>query len=182
MRVRVLAIDPGAERLGWAVLDRIDGGIPVLHASGIWGLSRKPKEDFQPYKLRLISYWSIKAPMLLRQNTGTRLISEILPAVGGGNFAVATQSELAKAAITVIQAFAMKALWTVEQIGATTIKKAIGGSKTASKAKVRNGVIHFLPDLKDELKTETTGSKPVWDRSDAIATGLTYYGLALKQS
>lgn len=187
MRERILAIDPGAERLGWAVIDRQDGGVPKVHASGILGLERRLQknghakdEEYQKYKLRLIDYWVVKAPALLRDYGITKVVAETLPAVGGGSFIAATQSELAKTAITVIFAFAMKSLCTVIQIGATTVKTAIGGTKDATKARVRNGVIYFLPDFGPELKKETTGDKPVWDRSDAIAIGLAYYGLKIK--
>jgi Holliday junction resolvasome RuvABC endonuclease subunit len=175
---RIIAIDPGAERLGWAVIDTENDEHRVV-GSGIWGLARKPTEDFQPYKLRLIEYWVVKTPKLLREFPTTRLVNELMPAVGGGNFIAATQSELAKTALTVIQAFAIKQLVTVCQIGATSIKASIGGSKKASKAKVRNGVIEALddPELAAELKRETTGEKPVWDRSDAIATGLAHLGV-----
>lgn len=176
---RILAIDPGAERLGWALLE---GPVkPEVLDSGILGLHREPKEEFQKYKLRLIKYWANLAPVLFAQTQPDIIVNETLPAVGGGNFIAATQSELAKTAITVIHTWAFYQGLVVAQVGATTVKAKIGGVKNATKAKVRNGVTAFFPELTFELKKESVSSPPVWDRSDAIAIGATYCGLDIKR-
>jgi len=177
---RVFAVDPGAERLGWAVLDGCKGDFKLVD-SGILALPREKRkngfdkdEEFQVYKLRLINNTTIKVAGLFHRYLPTVLVSETVPAVGGGSFIAATQSELAKTAITVFQAFAFSSGLLVFQIGATTIKKRVAGAKDATKAKVRNGVIEVFPEVKESLTKETTGKKPVWDRSDGIATGIAH--------
>ncbi len=184
MKERILAIDPGAERMGWAIMDRIDGNNPTVFESGFLGIERRTKrrgfktdEPFQEYKLRVINYFVHKSTWIFHKFPLTKMVNEILPATGGGNFIAATQSELAKTALTVLHARATERLVTIVQIGATSIKTVIGGKKDASKARVRNGVIERLDDdvLIQTLKTETTGGSPIWDRSDAIATGFTYF-------
>jgi Holliday junction resolvasome RuvABC endonuclease subunit len=173
---RLLAIDPGAERCGWAIMSKPEGK-PILVNSGILGVHRNDGEPFQDYKLRLTEYWATKIPGLFYKYQPLVTVNEIVPAVGGGNFILATQSELAKTVVTIMQAFAYSRAMTVRQIAASTIKKKLTGNKDATKAKVRNAVIEQLPDLKDELRKETTGDKPVWDRSDAIGTGLVYLSM-----
>lgn len=179
---RILSVDPGAERLGWAVIDTpYDELMPEVRASGILGLHREDGEKYQVYKLRLIDYWAIHAPKLLSKHRPTLLVSETQPAVGGGNYIAATQAELAKTAITILQAWAYHSGLTVVQIAGSTVKKAIGGKQDASKAKVRNGVIpHVSPELGLRLKKQSVGKPAVWDESDAIAIGLAHLGLENK--
>lgn len=183
--VRVLAIDPGAVRLGWSVVNQPQDGPLEVVDSGILGLERgrngAKNEEFQVYKLRLIDYFVQKVPVLLRKYLPTTLVNEIQPAVGGGNFIAATQSELAKTALTVFQTFALAGAIRVEQLGSTTIKKRVANDGRATKAKIRNAVVEYFPDLGEELKRETTGPKPVWDRSDALATALAYLSVNVKE-
>jgi Holliday junction resolvasome RuvABC endonuclease subunit len=155
--------------MGWAVLSE-NSGSPIYVSSGIIACDRGAKEDFQPYRLRLIEHTMEEAIELLHTFDPAIVVSEIVPAVGGGNFIAATQSELAKAALTAFQVLSL--LYGVElaQLGATTIKARIGGSKKATKVRVRNGVIDALPELVDRRKEWVK----VFDESDAIAVGLAY--------
>ena len=176
---RILAVDPGAERLGWAVIDcPYDEFKPKVHDSGILGIHREPKEEYQPYKMRLIDYWAHKGAWLFYTYRPLVFVSETQPAVGGGSFIAATQSELAKTAVTILQAQAFERGLKVIQVAANSVKAYVAGKKDATKAKVRNGVIEKLGDeaIATLLKSETTGQKPVWDRSDALAAGVTYLG------
>jgi Holliday junction resolvasome RuvABC endonuclease subunit len=168
--MRVLAFDPGAERMGWAVLE--DGPKPVYVASGIIRFHRRPNEEYQHYKLRLEEHYTYVGPELLSNYHPDRVVNETVPAVGFNN---ATQADLAKTAITVIHAMAYERDFPVYQIGATTIKTQIGGSKKATKVKVRNGVIMLLPELAGRKKEWVK----VFDESDAIATGLTALGYSI---
>jgi Holliday junction resolvasome RuvABC endonuclease subunit len=176
----VLAFDPGAERCGWCVLTR-DGKrfkSSIAHkGSGYFGVAREPnssntKTDFQPYRLSLLDFWITKAQELIESYEPTEIVSEIIPAVGGGNFVVATQSHLALCAITTIQVVAMQHGLPVRQVGATSVKKAIGGNGEATKVQVRNGVFKILPEVEDRKKEWTK----VFDVSDALAIGLTHMG------
>lgn len=82
------------------------------------------------------------------------------------------QAYLALSVLSAIQGMAMEKSFKVEQIGATTVKAAIGGSNKATKVRVRNGVWEIIPSLQAKAKEW----KGVYDESDAIAIGLTYLG------
>lgn len=162
--MRVLAFDPGAYRMGWAV---VETG-PVYVASGIVGVERGPTELYQHYRLRLITHWSIVTDSFLKHKPDV-VVNEIIPTRG---FNDASQALLAAAALTAMQAIAVDRGYKCEQIGATTVKARIGGSNKATKVKVRNGVFEQLPELKPRLKDW----RKVFDESDAIAIGLTHLG------
>lgn len=174
----VLAFDPGAFRMGYAVLQQEEGeskGCKRL-GSGFLGLVRESNESgtekYQDYRMRLIDFWISETPRLLNSYKPDVVVNEIIPAVGGGNFVVATQSQLAATAITTVQTVVRQQGIKVEQLGATTVKSKIGGKKSASKAAVRNGVIKLLPETKEFKKQWTQ----YFDEADAHAIGLTYLG------
>jgi Holliday junction resolvasome RuvABC endonuclease subunit len=167
--MRVIGIDPGAERLGWAVVE--SGATPKEVAVGIYGLKRhgnEKKEPYHEYRLRLIEYWRVRAEELLNSFKPDIMYNEIVPVVGGGNFVAATQSQLASTALTVLQLEAFRQGIEVKQIGANTVKKNIGGGKKATKVKVRNGVYRLLPTT-ERFKKEWV---KVHDSSDACAIAL----------
>lgn len=168
-------------RQGWAVVSKEDGKNkpPYWHASGYSGVVRlskgKKAEPYQQWKLRIIDCWADEAVRLLNTYQPDVVVSEIVPVVGGGNFVAATQSQLAAAAITTVQAIAVDRGYKIVQIGATTIKKRVGGSKTATKVGVRNGVMKLIPYLADRKKMWTK----IFEEPDAIATALTYLGCSV---
>jgi Holliday junction resolvasome RuvABC endonuclease subunit len=150
---------------------------PVDEGSTIFGLARgrngSKKEPYHQYRLRLISHVTEVAPELLARFRPDRVAAEIVPVVGGGNFIAATQSELARTAVTVIFVVAAQNDVPVVQIGATSIKARIGGKNKATKVAVRNGVLKLLPEterFREEWKT-------VFDRSDAYGAALAELGL-----
>lgn len=176
----VLALDSGAERMGWAILRR-DGKrfkSSIRHeASGYFGVPRQPnksskKTSFQPYRLSLIDFWIEQTPILFERYEPNEIVSETIPPVGGGNFVVAGQSHLALCAVTTVQVIAKQHGIPVHQIGATSVKKKIGGNSEATKVGVRNGIFKILPELEDRKKEWTK----IFDVSDAIAIGLTHWG------
>lgn len=179
--MKVLAIDPGAERCGWCVLEgdpeRKGNKPPEWVGSGIFGLKRggnkRTPEPFQQYRLRLVDFWIKTTPHLLDCYHPDVVVSEIVPAVGGGNFRAATQSQLAETAATVLITLVRLNAIPVEQIGATSVKARIGGSKKATKVGVRNGVFRFMPETKDKFEKAW---KVVHDESDAFGVALTYFG------
>lgn len=173
--MKLLSLDPGAERMGWAIVDGefVGEDEPVWIDSGIWQFHRGD-QDFQPYKLDLIKYVTGRMYTILSWHSDlVEVVSEIVPAVGGGNFVAATQSHLAHTAATAAQTYALTRRLTIAQIGATTVKKQIGGSGKATKVKVRNGVYHFFPFLKDS-RGELW--KKIHDESDAVAIALAHFG------
>lgn len=178
--MKVLSIDPGATRLGFGIIER-EGEDKTksklrYHGSGYYGLSRgtnkSKKEPYQEYRLRLIVFWVEEVKALLNSHKPDVVVSEIVPVVGGGNFVVATQSQLASTAITTIQAIAVNEGYEIKQIGATTVKARIGGGKKATKVAVRNGVMKLMPQLADRKAQWTK----VFEEPDALAVGLTHLG------
>lgn len=163
---RVLGIDPGALRLGWACIDA-DGDDYVLAGSGIMGLERYEKEPFAHYRMKLIHYWVKEFAKLDVMNASEWYI-ERLPAVGGGNFIAATQSELAKTALTVIEALAHLHDRRVIELESSHIKSRLTGNGNATKVRVRNEVIQVFPELWPRKKELTD----VADESDAIGIAL----------
>jgi Holliday junction resolvasome RuvABC endonuclease subunit len=173
--MRVLGIDPGAERCGWAVLE--DG--PTYVASGISGLPRTrngKKALYQEYRLSLIDYWVGEAHRLLKTRPDV-VVSEVVPVATspGSNFILAAQSQLAATVVTTIQVLATLDGIAVKQISAGTMKRKIGGVKDATKPRVRNGVLSIVP----ELAPRRRDFMKVFDETDAIAIGLTELGCEL---
>lgn len=170
--MKLLAIDPGGKRQGWALLSegsKKAGKIQYL-TSGILGLERDI--NYQSYRLRLIEYWVTQTKRLIYDYDPDVVVSEIVPPRGGSIPAVINR-QLALSVITTMQAIAYDFGLEIYQLGATTVKKAIGGEGMASKVKVRNGVLSRLPEL-EHRRPEWTGKEAVFDEVDAIAIGLTY--------
>lgn len=182
--MKVLAFDPGAKRMGWSCLEGTrseakENKPPIDHGSGIFGLDRggneSSPEPFQKYRLRLIDFWIQTAPKLIDAYRPDIIVGEIVPAIGGGGFrSGSTQSQLAETAITVVFVVARQNAVDVAQVGATSIKARIGGSKKATKVGVRNGVLRFCPSAK-RFEAEWKKTQ-IHEMSDAFGVGLTYLG------
>lgn len=174
--MRVLAFDAGAERLGWASLSREENRA-CYHISGILALHRGSAK-FQEYRMELTRELINSIPALIKLTDPDEVVTETVPAVGGGNFVAATQSYLANTAITVVHTVAISMGIDVYQIGATTVQSRIAirppraSKRKATKVQVRNGVFQLLPELEDR-KSEWT---KVFDEPDAIAVGLVHMG------
>jgi Holliday junction resolvasome RuvABC endonuclease subunit len=169
--MRVLGIDPGAERLGWAVIEAGKES-PLYVGSGVLRCERGDTEEYQPYKVRMINEYVPQAVRILNEYKPETVVSEIVPVVGGGNFVAATQGHVASVAVTLFHAFAIFAGIPIEQVGATSVKKKIGGSGKATKVRVRNGVCNLLPELKPRIKEWVKE----FDEPDAIGVALTWLG------
>jgi Holliday junction resolvasome RuvABC endonuclease subunit len=169
----VLALDSGAARMGWANVDRVDGK-PVYYSSGILHLPGDGKKT-QEYRIELVNEVAHSASALLDLTTPDYVVNEIIPSVGGGNFAAAGQSYLANTAVTVFQAVAVMKGYRVVQIAANSVQARIAvgrrGRKT-TKVQVRNGVFQLLPELEDRKKAWVK----IFDEPDAIAVGLAELG------
>lgn len=169
--MRVLAFDPGGEKMGWAVVE--EG--PAYINSGIEEWRRGEAEKYQSYRLRLIQFWSYMGGALLDAYKPNLVVSEIVPAVSGGTMASGAQRALAATAITAVQTIAYERGYAVSQIGATTVKVKIAGKKTATKPKVRDGVYTLLPQVKDRHR-EWSGKGAKFDEPDALAVALVSLG------
>lgn len=168
-----MAFDPGAKRCGWAVLEESVRKPTYMYInSGIIGLERENKEPYQDYRLRLVNYWVVESSDLFTEYEPDHIVTEIIPAVGGGNFVVATQSQLALCVVTTIQTMAVIHGIGYSQIAAGTVKRNIGGVKDATKVRVRNQILEVFPGLEPRKKEWTK----VFDETDAIAIGLCELG------
>lgn len=170
--MRTLALDPGAKRMGWAVLDAGVSG-PRYYGSGIIGLDRGTNEKYQDYRVRLIKHVVLEGNALLLLMKPYEMVSEILPVSGFNNMA---QPLLAATAITVMQTLCWDQGIQLHQIGATTVKARIAGNHKGSKVSVRNGVLQLLPELAPKKKQWVKE----FDEPDAIAIGLTHLGFDLR--
>jgi hypothetical protein len=186
LRMRILAVDPGAERMGWASLGSHKQGnveVPYYHISGVLELARG-NQDFQAYRMRLEEEVTRSSAALIEFTQPDKIVSEIVPAVGGGNFVAATQSYLANVAVTCLHAVALGMEISVNQIAARTVQKMVAlrptGRKTkgVTKVQVRNGVLAILG--KDLNEVEIAEIKQAADVSDACAIGLAYMGFEVK--
>jgi Holliday junction resolvasome RuvABC endonuclease subunit len=166
--VTVLAIDPGAKRLGWATLRQDSSGVRCLE-SGILVCERLPDEPYQHYRLRAMDNAISWVDSVFLYRAPDVVVAETIPVKGFNDMG---QAYLALSVISAVFGYAMTHGIKVEQIGATTVKARIGGSNKATKVRVRNGVWQLIPDLQMKAKEW----KGVYDESDAVAVGLAYLG------
>lgn len=175
--MRVLSFDPGAERQGWGViqttLDR-----PKHVASSYVQVARgkdKQKTKYQPYRERLLNFWTRHAQQLIETYKPDKVATEIVPPVGFGQSGGNVQAQLATASITAVHVVTIIYEIPLVQISATTMKEAIGGHGKATKVKIRDGVLKLLPEL-EPRRHEWTGSKAVFEETDALGIGLVALG------
>jgi Holliday junction resolvasome RuvABC endonuclease subunit len=161
--MRVLGIDPGAERLGWAEVE--DG---VYLDSGLITLPRnKPSETYQTYRLRIIETYSLYFGQLLDVRPPDLVVCETVP-VTGGNLASIIQRQQAATASTVVQSLAYARGILVKQVAANTAKKKLTGNQKATKVAVRNKVIETFPELAPRKREWMK----VFDETDAIGIAI----------
>lgn len=181
MAIRILSIDPGAERCGWAVLDVDDHGVSAHVDSGILQFRREGMV-FQEYRVKLEEASWFRFDSLLTEYAPSVVVNEIIPSVSSSsNFVLAGQSYLANTVVSVLHVCAVFHSIPVAQISAREVQSKIVLEKRKdqkiSKQQVRNGVLHSLPEIAHK-KSEWIKSKH-WDESDALAIGLVF-GRSLK--
>ena len=165
----ILALDSGALRCGIALIDYSDE--PIYVHSEIFGVERN-ETPYQEYRISLMVAYSVKAIALVERYKPDTIVAETLPAVGMGGI----QHQLAATATTAFLASLINKGYAIDQIAASTVKKTVAGSGTATKVGVRNGVIKVFPSLDLKLR----GNKTKSDEADAIAVALAFGKLKLK--
>jgi Holliday junction resolvasome RuvABC endonuclease subunit len=172
--MNVLAVDPGALRAGWAILGSPgDDGKAAHIASGVIHHPRLPKQPFQEYRMELTEHWIEEAFDLLEEYKPDVLISETVPSRGPE---IMDQLYLANVQITVLHAIAISYGVKVVQVSARSVQSKIALRKKdvkVTKPQVRNGVLLQFPELESCLRSK---GKQIFERSDAIAIGLYYFG------
>lgn len=162
--MRVIGIDPGAERCGIASLELVEGGY-FYEWSDVWGLHREDGESYGNYRKRLITYWVHMPNLLEAHEEEFIVVNERLPAMHTRS-QFSTQPLLSQVALACIHFWMQERGYHWREIGANTVKKAVTGNAKASKVTVRNGVITALPQLVEYKKAWPA------DRWDAIAIAL----------
>lgn len=167
---RILSIDPGAKRFGWAVVDfDIDENVsyqPSYVSSGVMGVDRGDDETYVLFKNRLVSFFVKEFTTLLEEYEPDLVVFEWLPLVNvGGNLG---QRVLAFAAATTAQVLLVQKNIEYKEIAATSIKATICGTKRASKTQIRNAVLKIFPQLEPRKK------EIVADETDAIAVAIAW--------
>lgn len=167
----VLSLDSGARNMGWAVICGTKGQ-PVYVASGVKHLPQFEDEKYQDYKMRVIAAYTDWSKNIIYTWRPKIVVAEIVPPRG---FARSVQNQLAQAAITSVFATVCCLYPEVKmkQISANTVKKKIGGSGSATKVQVRNGVLRVFPELRPRIKEWVKK----FDEPDAIAVGLASEGI-----
>lgn len=167
---RILSIDPGAKRFGWAIVDfDINENMvyePSYVSSGVLGIERGLEETYVVFKNRLISFFIPEFEKLLKEYQPDLVVFEFLPIANvKGNIA---QRVLVFAVATVAQTICIQSEIPFKEIAATTIKKCICGSMRATKVQIRNAVLKTFPQLEPRKK------EIIADESDAIAVALAW--------
>jgi Holliday junction resolvasome RuvABC endonuclease subunit len=177
--MRVLAFDPGAERMGYACVEKpLLQEAPICHGYAHFGLEQETngnKLSFQDYRLALIDYWLGTAEFLLHTYEPEVVVNEIVPPMGG-SAANQIQRQLATTALTTVQAVCRAYDIPVTQIAASTVKSKIGGKGKATKVAVRNGVLKIAPQLSKADFVSSRSGKETADTPDALAIAFTYLG------
>jgi Holliday junction resolvasome RuvABC endonuclease subunit len=174
MSMRILSIDPGGERCGWAVLD--PG--PTYVASGVLSWPRNG-QVYQSYRMDLTNYARDAFLDLVEIYEPEKVVVEIVPAVGSVGFMSSGQGYIANVVATTMHNIAHQVEVPVEQVSARAWESKIakrGKSKKITKAQIRNGVLVHLPKLKQKLAAHLNE----WDRWDSVAIGLFALGYVTK--
>lgn len=153
--MRVLGLDPGFERLGFAVVDTEPE--LTLATMGIipnpWDYTLE-HQKFNENMNRGIKNTADQFHRILMIYDPKIIAAEIVP-VGK----LGSKSELVIAAITVCKtiAYLYGISWT--DYGANTIKKEIADDGTATKARVRNAILELFPEWKTKHQDEKRKQK-----------------------
>jgi len=163
--VRVLSIDPGFTRLGWANLI-LEKGELSLGLTGIIGHPRTD-ESFNEYLDDGIAEIAEEFPVILSITTPELIFFENVPPGKLGS-----RSELNIAASTACKVLAFQ--WGIPWIGigANTVKKELTGDGTATKAVVRNTVMELFPVLNQQHKEVKLEQKKAKEKATGIPQDL----------
>lgn len=166
----ILAIDPGAKRLGWAILSNDPNDQLRYYASGIVECIRGDTETYQDYRRRAMKQAVVWFNDIDIKYNFKEVVTETLPVKGFNDMG---QAYLALSVVSAVQGVATHLGHPLVQIGATTVKARVGGTNKATKVRVRNSVWQAFPALQKSKHQEW---KKVFDESDAIAVGLAHLG------
>jgi Holliday junction resolvasome RuvABC endonuclease subunit len=158
-----LGIDVGAKRMGFAIVDKVDGEYS-LGDYGVMGLDKEEGETYADYHQNLVKYWPLfgKRLDIWRPDIIT---SELMPVIPTANSMNVSQRVSAKISVCLCMHFAFEQFYEWNEISAVSVKKRVAGDAKATKAALRRAIIR---DVFPQLK----GVKMLDDESDAIAIAL----------
>lgn len=165
--VRVIGMDPGAEKCGWAILDVYGSGANVRYEYVYSYVHMLPKgsDKWTEYRRRLTTVWTDEFTGML-QFVPNVVCNELLPVTAGSPSAA--QRILGMTVVVVTHTICHQQGIECVEYAANTIKKRVTGKGTSTKVKVRDAVLEIFPELlprkKEFIKTP--------DETDAIATAL----------
>lgn len=175
--MKVLALDPGLTRLGYASCQLLDNGDYELGLSGIITHSRGT-EKFNEYLNSGIHNICEKFPYLITLTSPDIIVAELVP-VGR----LGSRSELVVAAITACKVIAYQAGLPWKDVAANSYKKALTGNGAATKGDIKKKVYELYPHLKQKDKDERKRQRELGEKVtgfpadlyDAIA--IAHYGV-----
>lgn len=156
--MRILGIDPGLDRTGWAVLEKEGAARPRLLASG---LLHTPANT--PLEARLLAIYDELALLLAAHRPAEAAIEEVFFSKRAD-----TQANTTHARGVILLACA-KAGVPISAYNPRTIKKTVSGSGTAGKPQMQR-VVQLTLELPAPLQPD--------DVADAAAAGLCHLRLA----
>lgn len=167
--MKLLSIDPGFKRLGYAIFDEESN---ILDHGVYSNRERKKDEKYQEYLNSGIYETYHWFGELLDKNKITNIISEIVPPITGkGNFGVSPQVPLVISVMAVCKIMAYEDEIEWEDISARTVKTIILGDSSASKAAIRRLVVQEYPEI---VKGRKLTDIP-FDETDAISIGMSFF-------
>jgi len=167
--MRLLAIDPGFKRFGYAIFD--EEANLVTH--GVRSpRERRKDEKYQNYLnegLYDMYHWFDE---LIEEYKVTDIISEIIPPISNkGNFGISPQLPLVISVIAVCKIMAYEDEIKWKDISARSVKTQIVGDSSASKAVIRRAALKEYPEIQQDRKITDIP----FDETDAISIGMSYF-------
>lgn len=167
--MRLLAIDPGFKRFGYAIFD--ENAELITH--GVRSPREREKDEkYQNYLntgLYDMYHWFDE---LVETYKVTHIIAEIIPPISNkGNFGISPQLPLVISVIAVCKIMAYEDEIEWKDISARSVKTMIVGDSSASKAVIRRAVLAEYPEIQQERKLTDIP----FDETDAISIGMSYF-------
>lgn len=172
--MKVLGIDPGQKRLGFALVQHNAKNEIILGESGVVFHDNENNLAFNAYLNEGIANLCEQFPQILHRAKPDCIVAEIIP-VGR----LGSNTELNVAAVTVCKVIAWQ--WGIDwhDIAANSVKKQVTGDGRATKAKVKYCITERFPtlvkqneDFKKQQKAEGKKAEGYpQDLYDAVAVG-----------
>lgn len=167
--MKLLAIDPGFKRFGYAIFNE---DADLLYHGVYSPRDRNKDEKYQDYLnagIESMYHWFID---LLDEYKITNVIAEIIPPISNkGNFGISPQLPLVISVMAVCKILAYEDEVKWKDVSARSVKTMIVGDSSASKAVIRRAVLDEYPEVQKGRKLGDIA----FDETDAICIGMSYF-------